>query len=248
MTPVGTAPWLRCFAGRPEAKLRLVCFPHAGGGANVFHGWAKAFPPEVEVWAVRYPGREDRPPEEPLVGIEALAEQVSGALTHLADKPMTLLGHSMGALVAFETVRQNEAARLALPITRLLVSSSPAPGSPLLQRQRATDDETLLRELKRGGGTDDAIFQNTELLAMILDTLRSDYRRLNAYRPSADAAVGCPITAIGGADDDTVGELDLGAWQAHTNRAFDLHMLPGGHFHLFTNPAVAALVERDIRA
>ena len=47
-----TDPWLAFREPRPGAEVRLFCFPHAGGGASLFRGWADALPPAVEVCPV----------------------------------------------------------------------------------------------------------------------------------------------------------------------------------------------------
>jgi hypothetical protein len=52
--------WLRVFAVRPAARLRLFCFPHAGGAASTFRELARLAPPDIELVAVQYPGRQDR--------------------------------------------------------------------------------------------------------------------------------------------------------------------------------------------
>ena len=239
--------WLRCFARQPAASLRLVCFPHAGGAASFFFPWAKPFSPTVEVWAIRYPGREDRPAEEPLAGIEAMAGEIAHALTALADRPAVLFGHSMGALGAFETARHRDRLVGGAPVTRLIASSSPAPVRAGLARIRGTDDASLRRDLRQGGGTSDAVLDHPELLEIVIETLRADYRRLNGYRPLPGATTGAPITVIGGSDDPAVDDGDLAAWQAHTTSTFERHMFPGGHFHLAdTLPAIVALVTREL--
>ena len=43
----------------PDA-CQLVCFPHAGGDAPSYAGLADAVAPELEVWALRLPGRGGR--------------------------------------------------------------------------------------------------------------------------------------------------------------------------------------------
>ena len=41
-----------------HAKVRLVCLPHAGGGSVAYQAWAVDLAPDIEVVAIRLPGRE----------------------------------------------------------------------------------------------------------------------------------------------------------------------------------------------
>ncbi|WP_320069449.1 polyketide synthase [Micromonospora sp. RTGN7] len=50
-TTVGTGPLTR-FADRPGGRLRLYCFPYAGGGPDTFRSWAHAAPDWLDVVAV----------------------------------------------------------------------------------------------------------------------------------------------------------------------------------------------------
>eukprot|EP00966_Prymnesium_polylepis_P288749 6669497-Prymnesium_polylepis.1 len=43
-----------------EPKLRVVAIPQAGMGAQVFFGWQKVLPHDVEVLPVELPGRNSR--------------------------------------------------------------------------------------------------------------------------------------------------------------------------------------------
>lgn len=40
--------WLRCVYQKQNAKLRLICFPWACGGAAFYANWGKKFASEVE--------------------------------------------------------------------------------------------------------------------------------------------------------------------------------------------------------
>jgi surfactin synthase thioesterase subunit len=54
------SPWVVVAAPNPAARLRLFCFPYAGGGAAAYFGWGETLPRTVEVCAVQPPGRDAR--------------------------------------------------------------------------------------------------------------------------------------------------------------------------------------------
>src|ERR1700752_1489088 len=84
---------------RPKARVRLFCFPYAGGGAAAFHAWSDAMP-HLEVCSIQAPGREARLGETPFVRIEPLVEAATEAIRPLLDRPFAFFGHSLGAFVA----------------------------------------------------------------------------------------------------------------------------------------------------
>ena len=92
-------PALQCFTPRSEPAVRLICFPHAGGGAHAFAEWGALLPDWIEVHGVAYPGRGARSAEAFAASFEALAAECASAARTLRDRPIALLGHSFGALV-----------------------------------------------------------------------------------------------------------------------------------------------------
>src|SRR5579864_5980009 len=52
----GAASWFPSAAASTQAKMRLFCFPYAGGGASVFRDWAEHLPAQVAVCPARLPG------------------------------------------------------------------------------------------------------------------------------------------------------------------------------------------------
>ena len=97
-----TAQWLVCPQLRSEARLRLICFPYAGGGASAFKDWADAIPDDVELCVVQMPGREERLREPLLTDMSTLVQQLTDELRVYTDRPYAFLGHSMGAIVCYE--------------------------------------------------------------------------------------------------------------------------------------------------
>lgn len=110
----------------PSASaIRLLCFPYAGGGTGTFRRWMQDLPEWIGVVPVLPPGREARTWEAPYTRVEPLVGALTAAITEdpalLHDQPYALFGHSLGALVAFETARALR--RLAVP--RQYICSSP---------------------------------------------------------------------------------------------------------------------------
>lgn len=102
--PALSGEWLVCRRPNPDARLRLLFFHYAGGGASAFAGWAGHLSDEVEVCAVRLPGREARLLQRPYQQIGDLMPDLAEVTVDYCRKPFVLFGHSMGALI--ERLRQ----------------------------------------------------------------------------------------------------------------------------------------------
>ncbi|WP_406724092.1 alpha/beta fold hydrolase [Streptomyces sp. GD-15H] len=222
--------WLRAFAPRADAALRVVFFPHAGGSASFYRPLARALPEHVEALIVQYPGREDRSREQPCGSMDELAEALAKVLEQLDDKPVWYFGHSMGASVAHEVTRRLTAADGARP-GQLIVSGRPGPA-----RQRPDnkylDDDRLWADVCALGGTDSRLLAMPEIRAVALPSLRADYRLIGTYEPALGTDLDLPVTICFGDRDPEVGLDDAEAWRAVTTGPFAVATFPGDHFYL----------------
>ncbi len=119
---------IRWPASRPP-RLRLLCFPYAGGGASIYRPWREHLPPDVELCGVQLPGRESRLSEPPWYQLSTLIPQLHRGLAGLLDLPYVTFGHSLGALVSFEFVRRLRKHGDPLP-RHVFVSGRAAPQVP----------------------------------------------------------------------------------------------------------------------
>ncbi|WP_329363862.1 alpha/beta fold hydrolase [Streptomyces sp. NBC_00669] len=230
--------WVRRFRPRPNAPVRLVCLPHAGGSASFFAELPDLLGEEVEVLAVQYPGRQDRRGEPFAPSMDALARDVVAALLPWTDRPLAVFGHSLGAVLGFEVARGLRAA--GRPPAALFVSGRRAPSRQRPERAHLLDDDGLLREVRALSGTDSRVFADEELVRMVLPAIRADYRIVESHRSAPEPLLDCPITVLTGADDPKVTAEEAAAWQEHTTSAFDLVTFPGGHFYLTAHAAPVA--------
>ncbi|MFJ8677656.1 thioesterase II family protein [Streptomyces sp. NPDC093589] len=223
--------WLRRFHPQPDAKVRLICFPHAGGSASFFFPMSEEMSSGIEVLAVQYPGRQDRRTEPPVESVQGLAREIFTVLTRWTDMPLALFGHSMGASVAFEVARLLEQEAGIVPAA-LFASGRNAPSQHRSNEIHQLDDDGIVAELQRLSGTDSRILGDLELLRFALPAIRGDYRAAETYRYVPGPLLRCPIVGLGGDSDIRVAVDDVAGWADHTSGTFELQVFPGGHFYL----------------
>ncbi|MYS65474.1 alpha/beta fold hydrolase [Streptomyces sp. SID5473] len=233
--------WLRQFFPAPEASVRVVLLPHSGGSATFYLPIARALAPVADVYAVQYPGRQDRRDEEPLRDLRTLAGLVAEVLKPGLDRPLVLFGHSMGATLAFELAQR-------IPVAHLIVSGVRAPSHPLTDTVRLTSDDDLLAAVGALGGTNADVMADDELRALILPPLRADYVAAETYRWRSGPPLDTPITVcIGDSDPKTTVE-QARAWAGHTTAPTTVEVFSGGHFYLVEHQEqVAETVARGVR-
>ncbi|HSA53562.1 MAG TPA: alpha/beta fold hydrolase [Yinghuangia sp.] len=228
------ARWLRCWLPRPAASLRLICLPHAGGGAATYRPWAGLLPPGIELHAVQYPGREDRFTDPMVDTMDELVAHIADAVTPLtdpADRRYALFGHSMGSAVAWELAHEMRRRGAPAPL-RLCVSGRVAPTRARPGRVHLRDDDGLCAELGRLGGTHSEVLADTDMRRAILPCVRNDYRLIETHRPAARDPLDCPVEIFTGDADPEFGPDQAGPWGELTTGGSRVHVFPGGHFYL----------------
>ncbi len=247
-SPGYASSWLAYCKPNPQARLRLFCFPYAGGGASTYRTWASELPSVVDVCPVQLPGRETRLREAPLTRIGPLVSAITEAIHPFLDIPFCFFGHSMGAIVSFEMARHLRLEHGLVP-RQLFVSGRRAPHlpDPDPPKYNLPEDE-FLEEIKRLNGTPEEAFQSKELMQLLLPVMRADCEVIEVYEYAEQPPLSCSISAYGGLSDDEAPREDLEAWCRHTSAAFALAMFPGDHFFLQTSrQALLRALSRELQ-
>ena len=229
-------PWLM---RQPSAsrRFRLYCFSYAGGSASAFLPWQAAVSPAVEICAIQLPGRGARLAEAPCTSWTGLVESLADVIVRDSRLPFAFLGHSMGALVAFELARHCRHRHLPGP-EHLFVSGCNAPQrrGPM-RRLHELDDRALIGALRDYGGTPPEVLANDELMMLVLPAIRADFALVADYRYSGSAPLAIPLTVMAGlADPHTSTEQVLG-WRDETSGPCQARWFPGDHFFIQSDRA-----------
>jgi surfactin synthase thioesterase subunit len=211
-------------------NVRLYCLPHAGGSASAFRSWIGRLP-GVTVCPVQPPGRETRQRDTPHTAMPSLVADLADFVLSAGDEPYAVYGHSLGALVGFELVREIARRGASLPV-HLVVSGCPAPqwltpDDPIVAGMGDAEIVALLRTL---GGTPEVFLNDPRVLRLILPPIRADLTVKNTYAYTSGPPLELPVTALASTADVRASVESVLAWREQTVRPFRGHVLAGGHF------------------
>jgi medium-chain acyl-[acyl-carrier-protein] hydrolase len=226
----------------------LFCFPYAGGGIAAFRTWPNHLPADVEVCSIQLPGRDDRMKEKPYSDLTSLVEALAEGLSPNLAAPYAFFGHSMGALITFELVRQLRRRGMILPL-HLFVSARRAPHLPSREPpcHQLPEHEFVQTLVQRYNGIPQAILAEPELMQLFIPILRADFTLMETYRFVPEQLLEQNVTIFGGTDDQIVSRDDLSGWKELTRGTTDFHLMPGGHFFLQTGQAgLVGLIGKQI--
>jgi len=222
----------------PAAALRLFCFHYAGGSAHAFHDWPGRLSPGIEMVAIQLPGRGHRLSEPHVRRLAPLSRVVAQELLPYLDKPFVFFGHSLGALLCFETARSLRRENRRQP-EHLFVSATEAPHRRRLKESLSDLPKiALVEKLREFNGAPAEVLQNDELLDLMLPTTRADFEICETYEYHPEPPLECPMTIYGGLEDREVEAWRLAAWSEMTVGGSEVRMFPGGHFYINSLQAI----------
>jgi medium-chain acyl-[acyl-carrier-protein] hydrolase len=227
--------WIRGSLADSGSRVRLFCFPYAGGGAAAYFAWPSLLRPKgVNACPIQLPGREMRFGEVPVTVMHELTAKICDGIEPYLDLPFSFFGHSMGTLIAFEVARELARRKRTLP-EWLFMSGAVAPHRRPVESLHALPRAEFINAVaQRYSGLPREVLANQELLDLVAPILQSDFALIERYRYEPGRALPVKIAAFGGRSDSSVAPAELQYWgdlTAHPER-FHVMLFDGDHFFL----------------
>jgi medium-chain acyl-[acyl-carrier-protein] hydrolase len=219
-----------CLHSHPQARVRLVCFSHAGATEAAFACWPDILAGDIEVGTVRKPPLADY---RHLT--EVLAEAVLVYVSQPPRIPCALFGQSLGGLLAFGVARLLRQRQAEQPCC-LLCASATAPQVPVTIWPGPPPECWTITELaaylRHTGGTAETVLSNATYLRRLLPRMQVDLAVCASYTYTQEPPLSSSLAVFGGLHDAGSSTADLAAWAEQTSAHFSLYRFPGGHFFL----------------
>jgi surfactin synthase thioesterase subunit len=246
MNPTGTP--LVQLEPRVKTDCAIVCIPHAGAGASSFAPLAKSLMGRASVWAVRLPGRESRILEPPLRTIGEMAESLVEPVASIDTENIIILGQCSGAWLGFELIRVLARQSRRLPISWFVACAQSPPrclDTEMATAPFATDAE-VIDQLRAIGGTPASVFDDPELLELLIPVVRADFKAGEEYAiPANWEPIDVSIASFGGRHDTNLDKAEILGWEKYTTWRFEYQIFDGDHF--FVQRESAGVAESLLR-
>lgn len=218
------------FDAKPNAKLRLLCIPYAGGSANIFRSWGSYLTDEVELVAVQLPGRGRRLMETPHSDMEQIVDELIRCSEQVTDLPLIIFGHSLGGCIAFEFMKHLEKQRHICPKLFICSASRPPQIPSSIRNVRNMSDKEFIDLLRSLEATPKEVLECEEMMALLLPMLRADFTISEQYRNREKGASSVSCMVLVGSSDRHLNKDNAPLWNEHFHSKPEQIEIQGGHF------------------
>lgn len=212
-------------------RIKLFCFPHAGGSAMAYDDWNKLFSEQIEIKPIELAGRGRRI-DEPLYDtpLNAVDDLFTIIENEIFDNEYAFFGHSMGAILAYELALKIKEKGKNLP-KHLFLSGKGVPNSKDKKYYLLNDDD-IKKKILEFGGTPPEVLDYPAFTEFFIPLMRSDFRIASMFIEDREIRpLDIEISILLGKDED-INADDVYNWRKYTQNLCSIYCFNGGHFFL----------------
>ncbi len=224
-------------------RIKLFCLPYAGGSAAIYYKWRGFLNGHIALYPVELAGRGKRIRTPLYNDLKEAVEDICSIIGPETDGgPYALFGHSMGSLLAFETIYRLEQMGKKSPIHAFFSGRCAPCIAEKSKILHVLPDGQFKEEILKMGGTDSEVFENEELSGFFIPLLKSDFKIVETYRYAEKGEkLKTDITVLSGKADSIAVHEDIAGWRQHTAGNCEIYEFEGGHF--FINSCVKDIAD-----
>ena len=251
--------WIYDYKKKPEAKLRMFCFPYGFGSASMYKDWQEYFGDNIDICAIKIPGLDsERMKEMPAEDIDSLMDTINTVIenANLLDIPCVTFGNSWGSLFSYRLAKRLSCNPKSHVLTCFIsgYTSPSLPNTSLYQildelgkigydhipteseiRQTSSIDEMCRAFISAWGQSvreGDMAIEGTKLS---LPLIAAAYRLIEKFHYDENEQFDIPIVGFHGIDDYRVPLEDMNAWENVTTKSYKMYTVPGDHEFIMKN-------------
>ncbi|MFF3499870.1 thioesterase II family protein [Streptomyces sp. NPDC003247] len=239
--------------GERNAPVRLLAFHHGGGSALSFLPLTRSLPGLCETFVFELTGRSGDADGAPAADYAEACARFAADAVDIVDRPVVVIGHSLGALFAHNVAallpddRRHLVHTVIVSASRSAASTAetaPMPDEPFVVRSRAS----LLGDLHAFGGVQPELLQDPDFVDATITLMGYDLHLADTYTLPRPGPTDVPHQVWYGTDDATLPEEERSRWDEScvvppVHRGF-----PGGHFYLYERPEPGAALGELVTA
>jgi surfactin synthase thioesterase subunit len=209
---------------------RVICFHAAGGSSRSFVALRRSLPADIPLTTVTLPGRDLRVSEPRLTDVDACVNLLSEELEDFLDEPYILLGHGLGAVIAYSLAHRWVSSGRRIPEAVIVAACRPPHlGIPTAVVDRL-DTSAVSAALILSGALPTSVLTRQRRTDALLGLVRDDLRIQSSFGDRPVSPLPCPLHIFGGIGDDLAPPELLVQWNRYSVSPQPLRLLGDGHF------------------
>lgn len=216
-------------------KMKMYCFPYAGGVKSNFYDWSNAFSDICDIIPLEYKGHGERFTEDHYANLDEAALDMYNQIA--ANKPdyYILYGHSLGSMVALLTAELLEKNYSKKPKALIVGGMRPAHLKYRDKQLHQLPKDDFIKHIFELGQTDEEIMNEPELVDIIYEIMHNDVmiEEKYVYNTNEHNIINIPMIVMTGCEDDEAPLSDMKEWNIYTKSRFYIKEFNSDHFFPF---------------